>query len=164
MARLEAYKALISSGKKDFKIFDKYWTLVSYYNSLKDVGKIHNKVGDEISTFTSTLQTKLFGNDPKDKFNYSYLYNRDEELTSRIDSSKIKQTLKRLEENTFDSDTIQTSENGNTYVKTGVIDLVLATNMISVGIDIDRFNIMIINSQPKNVAEYIQASSRVGRK
>lgn len=164
VARLEAYKALISGGKKDFKIFDKYWTLVSYYNSLKDVGKIHNKVGDEISTFTSTLQTKLFGNDPKDKFNYSYLYNRDEELTSRIDSSKIKQTLKRLEENTFDSDTIQTSENGNTYVKTGVIDLVLATNMISVGIDIDRFNIMLINSQPKNVAEYIQASSRVGRK
>jgi hypothetical protein len=164
VARLEVYKTLILTGEKDFKIFDKYWTIVSYYNSLKDVGKIHNKVGDEISTFTEALQKKLFGNNPNYRFNCEQLYNRDEELTSRIDSSKIKQTLKRLEENTFNQDTIQKSENGNTYVKKDIIDLVLATNMISVGIDIDRFNIMLINSQPKNVAEYIQASSRVGRK
>lgn len=164
VARLEVYKELILNGKKDYKIFDKYWTLISYYNSLKDVGKIHNKVGDEISTFTSALQKKLYGNDPNYRFNYAYLYNRDEELTSRIDSTKIKQTLKRLEENTFNENTIQKSPNGNTYVKNGIIDLVLATNMISVGIDIERFNIMLINSQPKNVAEYIQASSRVGRK
>ena len=163
VARLEAYKALILNGKKDFKIFDKYWTIVSYYNSLKDVGKIHNKVGDEISTFTSTLQNKLFGANPYYKFNYAYLYNRDVELTSRIDSSKIKQTLKQLEENTFNENTIKKSPNEDTYVS-NIIDLVLATNMISVGIDIDRFNIMLINGQPKNVAEYIQASSRVGRK
>jgi len=163
VARLEAYKKLIQKGVNDYKIFDKYWTIVSYYNSLKDVGKIHNKVGDEISTFTSTLQNKLFGDNPNYKFNHAYLYNRDEELTSRIDSSKIKQTLKRLEENTFNDDTIKKGKNGNTYV-TEIIDLVLATNMISVGIDIDRFNIMLINGQPRNIAEYIQASSRVGRK
>jgi len=164
VARLEVYKELILNGVNDYEIFDKYWTLISYYNSLKDVGKIHNKVGDEISTFTSALQKKLYGDNPNDRFNYEYLYNRDEELTSRIDSTKIKQTLKRLEENTFDKETIQKYPNGNTYVKSGIIDLVLATNMISVGIDIERFNVMLINSQPKNVAEYIQASSRVGRK
>ena len=164
VARLEVYKALILNGKKDYKIFDKYWTLIYYYKSLKDVGKIHNKVGDEILMLTKSLQKKLFGDNPAYNFNYEYLYNRDEELTGRIDSSKIKQTLKRLEENTFDEETIQKYPNGNMYVKTGIIDLVLATNMISVGIDIDRFNIMLINGQPKNVAEYIQASSRVGRK
>lgn len=164
VARLEVYKQLISNGVNDYEIFDKYWTLISYYNSLKDVGKIHNKVGDEISTFTSALQKKLYGDNPNNKFNHVYLYNRDEELTSRIDSTKIKQTLKRLEENTFDKDTIQKYPNGNTYVKSGIIDLVLATNMISVGIDIERFNVILMNSQPKNVAEYIQASSRVGRK
>lgn len=163
VARLEAYKKLIQKGKNDYKTFDKYWTIVSYYNSLKDVGKIHNKVGDEISNFTSTLQNKLYGDNPYDKFNHAYLYNRDEELTSRIDSSKIKQTLKRLEENTFNENSIKKDKNGNAYV-TDIIDLVLATNMISVGIDIDRFNIMLINGQPRNVAEYIQASSRVGRK
>jgi len=164
VARLEVYKNLILNNEKDYKIFDKYWTLVSYYNSLKDVGKIHNKVGDEISNFTKTLQKKLFGDNPLDNFNCEYLYNRDEELTSRIDSSKIKQTLKRLEENIFNEKTIKTSPNEDTYVKYGIIDLVLATNMISVGIDIDRFNIMLINGQPKNVTEYIQASGRVGRK
>lgn len=164
VARLEVYKKLILNGVNDYEIFDKYWTLISYYNSLKDVGKIHNKVGDEISTFTSALQKKLYGNERNYMFNYASLYNRDEELTSRIESTKIKQTLRRLEENTFDKETIQKSQNGNTYVKTGIIDLVLATNMISVGIDIDRFNIILMNSQPKNVAEYIQASSRVGRK
>ena len=163
VARLEAYKELIQDGKNDYEIFDKYWTIVSYYNSLKDVGKIHNKVGDEISTFTSTLQNKLFGENPYYKFNHSYLYNRDEELTSRIDSSKIKQTLKHLEENTFNENTLKKDANGNTFV-TDIIDLVLATNMISVGIDIDRFNIMLINGQPRNIAEYIQASSRIGRK
>ena len=163
VSRLEAYKLLIKEGDNDYDTFDKYWTIVSYYNSLKDVGKIHNKVGDEISNFTSTLQQRLFGNDPNQAFNYSYLYNRDEELTSRIESAKIKQTLKRLEENTFTYGTIVTPKSGRTYVQ-NIIDLVLATNMISVGIDIDRFNIMLINGQPRNVAEYIQASSRVGRK
>jgi len=163
VARLEVYKTLIGNDEKDFDTFDKYWTIVSYYNSLKDVGKIHNKVGDEISNFTSTLQIRLFGDNSFYKFNYSYLYNRDVELTSRVSSKKIKHTLKLLEENTFNENTIKKSEFGSTYV-TEVLDLVLATNMISVGIDIDRFNIMLINGQPRNIAEYIQASSRVGRK
>jgi hypothetical protein len=163
VARIEVYKKLIQNGVNDFDTFDKYWTLVSYYNSLKDVGKIHNKVGDEISNFTSTLQIRLFGELPHLKFNYSGIYNRDVELTSRIEGSKIKQTLKDLEENIFTENTINKSDNGNTSVFK-IIDFVLATNMISVGIDIDRFNIMLINGQPRNIAEYIQTSSRIGRK
>lgn len=160
VARLEVY-----TDKNTKEAIDKYWTIVSYYNSLKDVGKIFNKVGDEISTFTSTLQHRLntdFVGDFKDyTFNHFGLANRTQELTSRIESTKIKSVLNRVEKE-FNENKISRSKKGYTYLK-DVIDFVLATNMISVGIDISRLNIMLINGMPKNIAEYIQASSRIGR-
>lgn len=145
-------------------INDNYWTVVSYYNSLKDVGKIRNKVGDEIITNTRTLQKRLWGTDNPWNYNHKFLEDRTEELTARVESSKIKTVLKQLENSVELVDRV--SEKGEVYkaVKFDVIDLVLATNMFSVGIDIGRLNLMLINGMPKNIAEYIQASSRVGRK
>lgn len=145
-------------------INDNYWTIVSYYNSLKDVGKIRNKVGDEIIVNTATLQSRLFGRNNLWTYNHFGIEDRTEELTARVEGSKIKTVLKQLEKPFELIDRI--SEKGERYkaVKPDVIDLVLATNMFSVGIDISRLNLMLINGMPKNIAEYIQASSRVGRK
>ncbi len=145
-------------------INDNYWTVVSYYNSLKDVGKIRNKVGDEIIVNTATLQSRLFGRSNAWTYNHFGLEDRTEELTARVESSKIKTVLKQLENSVELIERV--SEKGVEYkaVKSDVIDLVLATNMFSVGIDIGRLNLMLINGMPKNIAEYIQASSRVGRK
>lgn len=140
-------------------INDNYWTVVSYYNSLKDVGKIRNKVGDEIIVNTATMQSRLFGRNNKWTFNHFGIEDRTEELTARVESSKIKTVLKQLE-NEFEI----VEREGYRNVKSNVIDLVLATNMFSVGIDIGRLNLMLVNGMPKNIAEYIQASSRVGRK
>lgn len=160
VARIEVF-----ADKNTKDAINNYWTIVSYYNSLKDVGKIFNKVGDEVSTFTSTLQyrlAQLFQPDFKDfTFNYFGIPNRTQELTSRVESTKIKSVLSEIEM-PFDSEKIKKSAKGNTYIN-DVVDFVLATNMISVGIDISKLNIMLLNGMPKNVAEYIQASSRVGR-
>lgn len=166
-ARLEAFldtRKNIATDEDAFDILDKYWTLVSYYNSLRDVGRTHNKLGDEVSNFTSTLQIRMKGNNPNLNFNFMSLQYRVEELTSRIPSTEIKNVLKRLEELIFKKEKLKTPPGKDYKVLHGIIDLVLATNMISVGIDIDRLNVMLMNGQPRNVAEYIQASSRVGRK
>jgi len=160
VSRLEVFKNLETKSRAD-----NYWTIVSYYNSLKDVGKIYNKVGDEVSNFTSTLQyrlSQLFQPFDEYSFNFYGIPGRTEELTSRVESAKIKSVLKEIEK-PFDENKLVTREKGLKYL-TDVVDFVLATNMISVGIDISRLNIMVLNGMPKNIAEYIQASSRVGRK
>jgi superfamily II DNA/RNA helicase len=75
------------------------------------------------------------------------------ELTSRIASERIKKNLDKLD--------IPFDGNLEKYKS---FDIVLATNMISVGLDVGRLNVMLMNGMPPNTAEYIQASSRVARK
>lgn len=135
-----------------------FWTIVSFYNSLRDVGKIYNKVPAEITDFLKLLHNRYKFDKQTYGFNYFGLSSRTKELTSRIESNSIKNLLNELEQ-PFDL----IAKDGWTFVQNSV-DLVLASNMFSVGIDIERLNVMLMNGQPKNVAEYIQASSRVGRK
>jgi len=151
IARLKVF-----SNDKDS--IDPYWTLVSYYNSLKDVGRMSNKVGDELQQSIQNEQSRLKFESTL-QFNYRKLKTRSRELTSRIDSSKIKKTLGQLEKS-FALEEFK----GYFYPSKDLVDLVLATNMLSVGIDIARLNVMQINGMPRNTSEYIQASSRVGRK
>jgi ATP-dependent helicase YprA (DUF1998 family) len=70
------------------------------------------------------------------------------ELTSRIPTAEVSDTKARLNQ-TFD--------------KKDAVDVALATNMISVGLDLTRLGLMLVSGQPKTVGEYIQATSRVGR-
>jgi hypothetical protein len=145
--------------ENDLATLNLYWTIVSYYNSLKDVGKIYNKTNDEIQINTNVLFYRNFGNNSTLRYLIKDIDSRSLELTSRIESNNVKATLKRLDD-VFGA---EVSEKGNEYVKDG-LDLVLASNMISVGIDVSRLNAMLVNGMPRNIAEYIQATSRVGRK
>lgn len=87
------------------------------------------------------------------------------ELTSRVSNSEIPKYLDQLEipfVATFDPNTGKfRSQRGENTPRP--IDLVLATNMLSVGVDVNRLGVMVVNGQPKGTAEYIQATSRVGR-
>lgn len=124
---------------------DPYGTLVGYFNSLRALGGAKRLVEDDISNVRLRYLDKQRGFPRR-------TLRTPEELTSRLDSWKIPGLLKRLD-NTF--------PRGNTDWP---VDVLLATNMISVGVDIDRLGLMVVTGQPKSTAEYIQATSRVGRK
>ena len=160
LARILLFKKL---KEEAIDLINNYWTIVSYYNSLKDVGKIYNKVNDEIHSGIKRLHEQFNINNNLYNFNHYGLINRTKELTSRIESTKIKNYLNELQADFQLKST--TSKKGGKYDQVkDTVDIVLASNMFSVGIDISRLNIMLMNGQPKNIAEYIQASSRAARK
>jgi hypothetical protein len=147
----------------DFKTnMDPYWSFVFYYNNLRDLGRSKSRVSiDFTQQIVGMFDEKGFSKNLK--FVLKNLFSRTVEFTSRQESEKIKSLLTRTEQKVSFTEFIY---NDNTYIKEqeGCIDLALASNMFSVGIDVNRLNIMLMMGQPGSVAEYIQASSRVARK
>ena len=128
---------------------DPWLTTVGYFNALRELGSMRRAVEDSV-------RSRLERRDDAGKryVNFENI----EELTSRKSAEDIPKILDRLE-NRFERD-----ENGRYPPGKFPLDVVLATNMISVGVDVDRLGLMIAAGQPKATAEYIQATSRVGRK
>ncbi|WP_196483733.1 DISARM system helicase DrmA [Burkholderia diffusa] len=146
---VRVYAALLAAGEaeitRDPEAADPYATVVGYFNSLRALGGARRLVEDDIKKRLRYLAQQR-------GFPRRYI-NDPDELTSRLDSWRIPGLLKRLD-NKFPR------EQGKQYP----VDVLLATNMISVGVDIDRLGLMVVTGQPKSTAEYIQATSRVGRK
>ena len=128
-------------------IKDKYWTLTAYYNSLKDLGKASTMADDDVKDFIVRIANR--------HFEQRRLIIGTDELTSRISTTELNETLDKLEKIEYSKENIEKKRYAS--------NVLLATNMISVGIDIARLNVMLIIGQPKLTSEYIQASSRVGR-
>ncbi|MEU0074275.1 helicase-related protein [Streptomyces sp. NPDC006332] len=122
------------------KVRDAYWSLVGYFNSLRLLSAAELQVHDDVVAYLELLAERE-GVKVRSVANYS-------ELTSRIDASEIPVRLKGIEKKLPDEDTV---------------DVLLATNMIAVGVDVDRLGLMAVMGQPQTTAEYIQATSRVGR-
>lgn len=158
MANLRLNSALLFArldiwcNSEDKTDADKFWTILSYFKSLKHIGRFANKITAELTPEIKQLQVRYLMNQAPYNLNYIKLPYRNLELTSRIPNEQIKKNLDKLSI-PFDGD----------LGKHHAFDLVLATNMISVGLDVGRLNVMLMNGMPPNTAEYIQASSRVAR-
>lgn len=123
------------------EIRDPYWTLLGYFNSLRVLGSALLQVEGDVRERLGVVARRT-GTDARRLQSAG-------ELTSRVSSADIPRRLKSLE---------RTFESGHAD------DVVLATNMISVGVDIDRLGLMAVMGQPQSSSEYIQATSRVGRR
>ncbi len=149
---IRVYVAFMAAAQRLFdeygEVADPWMTLVGYFNSMRELGGMRRVVDDAV-------RTRLFRMGERGLAQRSVYPQNVEELTSRIGASGIPKILDRLE-TPFRTD----DEKRDTYP----LDVVLATNMISVGVDVSRLGLMVVASQPKATAEYIQATSRVGRR
>jgi hypothetical protein len=129
---------------------DPYWTLMVYFNSLRELGRASTLVQADIREYLNSVWDRIGlmeGLAPHAKAMRRFINNFDE-LTSRLRSADIPAILQKL----FTDRPLKDR-----------VDLCYATNMIQVGLDVPRLSLMSIVGQPKGTSEYIQASSRVGR-
>ena len=139
---------------------DPYWTLMAYFNSLRELGHAATLIRADIREYLNAMWDRMNIRRPADGSNAPDLrrfINRDLELTSRIQSSQISEVLQDLF-NCYDD---SRDEDGRRAHK--AVDVCIATNMIQVGLDVPRLGLMAVVGQPKTTSEYIQATSRVGR-
>ena len=141
-------------GSSNAEIVDPYWTMMGYFNSLRELGHAATLIRADIREFLNAMwdrlglridEVKKAAVDPRRFLKPSV------ELTSRVQSSEIPAILQRL----------FTRYDGSAASE--AVDVCFATNMIQVGLDVPRLSLMTIVGQPKTTSEYIQASSRVGR-
>lgn len=128
---------------------DPYWTLLQYFNSLRELGHAATLVEADIPEYMWAIASR--DHIPKElcrRFLYS------DEMTSRRTADEIPKILDRLEIR---------YPLGQEEDAPHPLDTLLATNMISVGVDVSRLGLMVVAGQPKTTSEYIQATSRVGR-
>lgn len=155
-ALLQAPKMVVSTAKG----LDPYWSLVAYFNSLRELGHAASLVRADIREYMNAMWDRLgiaaerAGRPTVERRRF---INHDLELTSRIQSSEVTHVLQRL----FEEFTEAVDEKGKSLNR--AVDVCLATNMIQVGLDVPRLGLMAVIGQPKTTSEYIQATSRVGR-
>ncbi len=132
---------------------DPWMTLVGYFNSMRELGGMRRLVDDDIRQALRDTDKRGLTTRKAPIV---------EELTSRKRASEIPEMLDRMEV-CFDPAIAAARKQGGAKNTPYALDVLLATNMVSVGVDVKRLGLMVVAGQPKTTAEYIQATSRVGR-
>ena len=146
-ALLRVYAIILQAAytfslQEEYKgVIDPYYSLVGYFNSIRELGGAVRLLQDDIPKRIFRIKNK-YGLDKQRYLNHNV------EITSRMSSYKIPEKLNQLE---------------TTCASKDCLDTAIATNMIAVGMDVDRLGLMVVTGQPKQNSEYIQATSRIGR-
>jgi hypothetical protein len=148
-AEVRVFTAVLAAAQRLFERWgraaDPWMTMVTYFNSLRELGGARRFTEDDVRSRLRRAERRGLARRTKMVLR---------ELTSRVASSEITPILEELGRR-FDPGAPEDTPRP--------IDIVLATNMISVGVDVSRLGLMVAVGQPKATAEYIQATSRVGR-
>lgn len=158
---IRTYLALLGASQllyeKHGSVADPWMTLVGYFNSIRELGGMRRLVDDDVRQRLRRIEIRGLANRQPPVV---------EELTSRKTSTDIPKILDRLEVGFDPEDEAKRRElrrQGRPAHKAVPYDVLLATNMLSVGVDVKRLGLMVVAGQPKATAEYIQATSRIGR-
>ena len=127
---------------------DPYMTVLGYFNSLRELGGARRLLEEEVQNTIKGYGARRRVGEEHGLFRDRRTFSEVVELTSRVPTNKVAEARRRLESSFHDDQRV---------------DCAIATNMISVGLDIPRLGLMSVLGQPKTHAEYIQATSRVGR-
>ncbi|MBL8808535.1 MAG: hypothetical protein JNM43_00035 [Planctomycetaceae bacterium] len=162
-ALIRVYTAYMSAAQLLYEKYEKdadsWMTLVGYFNSLRELAGMRRLSEDDVQTRLRHMDQHGLAQRKAPLI---------EELTSRKGSADIPKVLDHLEavfDPKLEEDRRKAMEEKPKRIPDSrrPIDILLATNMISVGVDVGRLGLMVVGGQPKNTAEYIQATSRVGR-
>jgi hypothetical protein len=161
VALIRVYVAYLSAGQKLYEKYgaaaDPWMTLVGYFNSMRELGGMRRLIEDDVSARLKSMDERGLAKRKTPVLR---------ELTSRMGAADIPAVLDLLE---LQFDPVAEEQRKASRAKNQKaawdqpLDVLLATNMISVGVDVRRLGLMVVAGQPKSTSEYIQATSRVGR-
>jgi len=127
---------------------DPYMTVLGYFNSLRELGGARRILEEQVQNTLKAYGARKRVGEADGLFHDRRTLSEVLELTSRVTTDQVAAARRRLECSFNDPQRV---------------DCAIATNMISVGLDIPRLGLMVVFGQPKTHSEYIQATSRIGR-
>jgi hypothetical protein len=145
-SQVRTFSALMQAGRDlPERERDPYWTLMVFFNSLRELGTSLSLMQWDIPDYIRSIKVRRGSS-----WDDVRRLNRELELTGRLQNDEVPSVMEALE--------LPYSSGRDT------VDVCLASNIIEVGIDIDRLSLMAVVGQPKTTSQYIQVTGRVGRR